>query len=269
MTHSIIQSQNISFQYDQIQALTEVSCEIKKQEFVGVIGPNGSGKSTFLKILSGTLNPISGKVFLKEKNLNAYGKKERGKIISFIPQFFAYDFSFSVQEFAEMGRAPYLKFLGSLTAEDQRAVEWAVHKSDCDDLRERKMTQLSGGEKQRALLAQGLAQEPEIFILDEPVSHLDIGHQIQILTALKKQTLEGRTLVCSFHDLNLASLFSDHIFLFSSGKLFKSGIPKEVLTSEILQEIYRTPIKVLSDSNSSSPLVFPNLQKSNFEEKLT
>ncbi|MCL4513813.1 MAG: ABC transporter ATP-binding protein [Candidatus Eremiobacteraeota bacterium] len=265
MSNSVIQAKNLNHHYDEIQALSQISCEIKENEMVGVIGPNGSGKSTFLKILAGILNPSSGEVFLKGENLKNYDKREKAKLISFIPQSFSYDFSFSVLEFIKMGRAPYLPFLGNLSAEDWQAVNSALHKSDCLELNSRKMTQLSGGEKQRVLLAQGFAQEPDLFILDEPVSHLDIGHQIQILTVLKKQIFENKTVVCSFHDLNLASLFSDRILLFSCGKLTASGAPEKVLTSEILQEIYRIPLKVLHDFHSKSPIVLPDLVQSQFE----
>jgi iron complex transport system ATP-binding protein len=241
---AILSAEHLSHSYGKIQALHDFSLEAQEGEVIAILGPNGSGKSTLLKILSGILTPSSGKVFLNKKPLASYSKREKSTLLAYLPQTFSYDFPFTVQEFVEMGRAPYRSFFGS-GAKGEKVVSRALEKCGCEELASRFFTTLSGGEKQRVLLAQVFAQEAEVFILDEPISHLDIAHQLQILHILKEEAKEGKTIILSLHDLNLATQFAQRVFLLSEGKLAASGKPLDALAPKFLEEVFEVSAEMV------------------------
>lgn len=236
---------NLTFKYGQRIVLDKISFNIEKGDMVTVIGPNGSGKSTLLKILASILTCKRGELFLENKELQDYSVKELARKISIVPQTINIEYAFTVYEIVLMGRNPYIRRFGRETAKDISLVEEAMKKTNVWHLRDRNVQELSGGEGQRVVIARALAQEPEILLLDEPTSTLDIDHQIEILDLLRGLNKEKAiTIVMALHDINLAIRYSDEIILLNKGTKLAMGRPEEIITEGNLQDIYRTNIVI-------------------------
>lgn len=219
----------------------------KKKEFVGIIGPNGSGKSTLLKCIYRILKPSTGAIFLDDKNIKDFSTKETAKKMAVVAQHNNYNFDFTVAEIVLMGRAPHKRFMEKDNAEDYRIMEESLEKVGMIDYAKRSFSNLSGGEKQRIILARALAQKAECIILDEPTNHLDIKYQLQFMATVKKL---GVTVISAIHDLNVAALYCDKIYAMKAGKLVSYGTPKEVLTKEIIKSLYDVDVKVSEDEET-------------------
>ncbi|MCX5714716.1 MAG: ABC transporter ATP-binding protein [Candidatus Omnitrophica bacterium] len=234
-----------------------VSFAIKKGEFVGIIGPNGSGKSTLLRLMSRVLAPQQGGVSFSGSDISRMGFKDLARQVAFVSQDTAINFSFSVEEVVLMGRIPHLKRLQSEGKKDLDIAERALSLTDTLGIKEKDIDGISAGERQRVIIAKALAQEPVLLLLDEPTSHLDIGHQVQTLDLLKKLNRQNNlTIVMVIHDLNLASEYCSRIILFDQGKIFKDGVPQEVLTYQNIESVYRTIVIVNKNPLSLKPYVF-------------
>jgi iron complex transport system ATP-binding protein len=230
---AVIEVRNGSFSYGETPALRNVSFQVARGDFVGIVGPNGSGKSTLLKIVDGILTPQKGESLLLGKPVRSYGRKYLAREVALVPQSFTLDFDFAVHEVVDMGRYARkgLETHGLSTDE-------LLEKLEIDALKDRRFPELSGGEKQMVVLAQALAQEPSLLLLDEPAAHLDVSYQLRLFDWLKKLNNEGLTIVCVLHDLNLALLYFESMLVFSEGKLFASGPTEEVLTPETIEAVY-------------------------------
>lgn len=238
--------------------IKDVSFDINPGDFLGIIGPNGSGKSTLLKLISRVLELKSGGVFLSGIDVAKLNLKEFCKKVAFVPQDTTISFSFSVWEIVLMGRIPHLGRLQLETKNDYAIAESALSMTDTLKLRDRNIENLSAGERQRVIIAKALAQEPSLLLLDEPTSHLDIGHQIQILDLLKKlNRKQNLAIAMVMHDLNMASEYCNNIILINEGKVFCEGSPEEVLTYEFIEKVYKTVVVVDKNPISSKPCVFP------------
>jgi len=236
--------------------LKDISFEIKEQDFVGIIGPNGSGKSTLLKILSRTLVPQKGEILLDGEHIRNYPLKQFCRKVAFVPQNTGVNFSFTVLEIVLMGRIPYLKRMQFETRHDFEIAENALRLTDTLSLKDKLIDQLSAGERQRVIIARALAQEPTLLLLDEPTSHLDIGHQIQILDLLKKLNREQKlTIAVVIHDLNLAGEYCNRMILLNEGAIFKQGAPVEVLTYQNIEKVYKTIVVVNTNPINAKPYV--------------
>lgn len=247
---------DISGGYETIPVIKEVSFHIQKGDFLGIIGPNGSGKSTLLRLMSRALLPYSGEIFLEGIDIKKIALKEFCRSIAFVPQDTLINFSFSVEEIVLMGRIPHLKRLQAESKRDFAAANKALTLTDTLGLKQRPINELSAGERQRAIIAKALAQEPVLLILDEPTSHLDIGHQVQIMNLLKRLNREdGLTIVIVLHDLNLASEYCRNLILLNEGRIFKQGAPEEVLTYQNIEEVYKTVVVVNKNPISNKPFV--------------
>jgi len=232
-------------------AVREVTMHVAEGEFVGLIGPNGSGKTTLLRVISGVLAPFEGEVLLRDAPLRTIGKRRLAQMMACLPQELASDQAFTVREIVTMGRSPHLSRMGRETAKDSEEVEKAMALADVADIADRFMTEISGGERQRAFIAMCLAQEPQILLLDEPTSHLDVGHQLSLLDLVRRLNRKtGMTVVAVFHDLNLAAEYCDRLLLLHQGRTEALGSPEEVLTAEIIQRVYQA--KVLTEPNRIS-----------------
>ncbi|MBS5822988.1 MAG: ABC transporter ATP-binding protein [Clostridium argentinense] len=218
-----------------------------KKEFVGIIGPNGSGKSTLLKCIYRTLKPTSGTVFLDGKDIKSFSMKESAKKMAVVAQHNNYNFDFSVSDMVLMGRAPHKKFIEKDNAEDYKIMKECLDKVGMLGYINRSFSSLSGGEKQRIILARALAQKTECLILDEPTNHLDIKYQLQFMATVKKL---GITVISAIHDLNIAALYCDKIYAIKSGKVVSYGTPKEVLTTELIKDLYEVDAKVMVDKET-------------------
>jgi len=232
--------------------------EINKSEFVGIIGPNGAGKSTLLQIAAGVLRPKEGTVLFNGRNLSSTARRIIARTIGFLPQELTSSSDYSVEDVTRMGRYPYLKGLRGLSGEDEHAVARSLALTDLVDLRRRKLSQLSGGERKRAFLSSVLAQEPEIMLLDEPTGALDLHRQVQFFRLLRELADTRMGIVVVTHDLNLASLFSDRLVLLSGGHPVCDGSPAEVLRASILTKVYGRDIFVGVHPQVNKPIVLPD-----------
>ena len=227
--------------------LKGLSINANKEEFVGIIGPNGSGKSTLLKCIYRTLKPSTGTIFLDGKNIKDLSVKESAKQMAVVSQHNNYNFDFMVSDMVLMGRSPHKKFIEKDNAEDYKIMKESLEKVGMKDYANRSFSTLSGGEKQRIILARALAQKTQCLILDEPTNHLDIKYQLQFMSTVKKL---GITVISAIHDLNIAALYCDKIYALKSGKIVSYGTPKEVLTKELINSLYDIDAKVTEDEET-------------------
>ena len=248
MKSPILQIRDTSFSYDRETVLHSVSMDIQPGEFVGVIGPNGSGKSTLLKLLGGVLTTGPGKLFFREKDYKDYHRKQMAQSITWIPQDHSMAFPFKVSEIVLMGRHPYLSAFTFEGDEDIEIARNAMERTQILQFAQRGFNEISGGEKQRVVIAGAITQEPEVMILDEPTSALDIKYQIQILNILQQLNKdEQMTVVLAMHDLHLASKFCDRLVLLDQGKIFQDGRPEDVLKKENIEEVYGVKVHLIKD----------------------
>jgi iron complex transport system ATP-binding protein len=235
----LLKIENIEFSYQSTKILNNVAFNVRSREFLGIMGPNGSGKTTLLKCISDLLRPQIGTVLIDSKEIQKLSKKEIAKNIGVVPQTTSIDFAFTVRELVLMGRNPHIDRFRFETSYDFKIVEEAMKLTNVPHLANRTFDELSGGEKQRVIIARALAQEPKVLLLDEPTVHLDIGCQLEILSLVKKLCFEKDIIVLAvFHDLNLATRYSDNLLLLDEGKIVSIGKPEDVLTPENIQRAY-------------------------------
>ncbi|MDW8104483.1 MAG: ATP-binding cassette domain-containing protein [Armatimonadota bacterium] len=239
-----------------------VSLRLARGEFVGLLGPNGSGKSTLLRVLSGVLKPQRGQVWLDGKLLVQLRAKEVAQQLAFVPQREDVAFGFTAWEVALLGRAPYIGWWGKERAEDVRATEQAMERTDCLSLAERVVGTLSGGERQRVVLARGLAQETPLLVLDEPLTHLDVAHQVGTLSLLRQLNREeGLTVLAALHDINLASEFCDRLIVLQQGRVVADSTPTEVVTPDLLARVFGLDAWVRVNPATGRPHMLPRLRQ--------
>lgn len=236
--------------------MEEISFTVGKGEIVGIIGPNGSGKTTLLRAITRILNPLRGAILLNGQEITRLGVKELARNIAVVTQAQEAGY-YSVEEFVLLGRIPYFEAWRFLeTKEDLEIAHRSMLLTDTLGLKDKLMAQISGGERQLALIARALAQQPKLLLLDEPTTHLDITHQVGILDLVKRLNKElGLTVIMVLHDLNLASEYCSRLMLLRQGRLYKSGTPAEVLTYPIIEEVYDTVVVVEKNPLSGRPFV--------------
>ena len=237
----MLKVENIVYGTKQIEILHGVSLEVKKGEFVGVIGPNGSGKSTLLKNIYRMLTPKAGDIVLDGKSLLKMSNRQMAERRAVVAQEGEANFDFTVGEVVQMGRYPKKRLMETANEEDKEAVKNSLKMVGMEKFLDRSFLSLSGGEKQRVLIARALAQETEMIILDEPTNHLDIGSQIKTLSLLKNS---GKTVLTALHDLSLAARFCDRIYVLKGGNNLCDGKPAELISSELVKELYQIDAEV-------------------------
>ncbi|WP_433406425.1 ABC transporter ATP-binding protein [Streptomyces sp. CA-146814] len=213
----------------------EVTLGAAEGQFVGLVGPNGSGKSTLLRCVYRALRPSAGAVRVGGEDLHAVSAREGARRLAALPQEAGAEFDFTVAEVVAMGRMPHQGPMARTTDEDRSRCVDALAGVGAAHLAERGFLTLSGGEKQRVLIARALAQEPRVLVLDEPTNHLDIAHQLEILALVRAS---GLTVLTALHDLNLAALHCDLVHVIDGGRIVASGAPYDVLTTELLAEVF-------------------------------
>ncbi len=225
--------------------LGPVTFEAQQREIVAILGPNASGKSTLMKILAGMLRPLSGRVEVDGTEVGDFEPRTRARRIALVQQESELLFPLRVWEYVLQGRYPYGRRLRFESAEDCLLAGNALAQVGADALRDRWMDHLSGGEKQRTILARALAQQPSLLLLDEPTQHLDIGGKVELLRRLRRLADDSRyTVIVVTHELNLAAEFSDRVVLLHKGKGLRTGSPAEVYQREVLEEVFEAPLEV-------------------------
>lgn len=227
--------QNINITLGEKKIIQDVSLAVQNGDFVGIIGPNGSGKSTLLRSIYRIIEPNSGTILLGGQDLKKIKLAESAKKMGVVGQFNTVDFDFTVFEMVMMGRTPHKSLLGSDKAADYEISLEAIRKVGMEKYGNCNFSTLSGGEKQRIILARALAQQPQLLILDEPTNHLDIKYQLQILSIVKSL---GIGVLAALHDLSLASMYCNKLYVLKDGKLITSGVPNQILTSELIRDVY-------------------------------
>lgn len=230
---------------------------IRKGDFTGIIGPNGSGKTTIFKGITGELKIRDGVIVLNDNNLTQLSIREKAKNIAVVTQH-TEPVAISVEDYVLMGRLPYRSdFQFFETKEDIEIAVKYMELTDVYRFKDKLMNQLSGGERQLAGIARALTQEPKLLLLDEPTSQLDITHQIQVLNLVQELNAQmGLTVLMIIHDLNLASEYCDYLLLMNEGRLYKKGIPGEVLDYKTLEEVYKTVVFTQENPLSKKPAIF-------------
>ena len=215
--------------------LSDISFSVKRGEFIGVVGPNGAGKSTLLRVLYQFLVASTGVVYFNGKALSQWSKKAYAKQIAVVLQDIPSEFNLPVFDMVSMGLTPNKSLLASVTTEEKHAVMEALQQVGLAHKAQQCFSLLSGGEKQRAMIARAMVQQPQVLIMDEPTSHLDIKYQIQIMELAKQL---GVTIIASFHDLNLASALCHRLLVLQQGKLVAQGTPMAVISEELLSSVF-------------------------------
>jgi iron complex transport system ATP-binding protein len=219
--------------------------EAQQRELVAILGPNASGKSTLLKLLAGVLKPLSGRIEVDGQEVGDLDLRVRARRIALVQQESELLFPLRVWEYVLQGRYPYGRRLRFESEEDCLLAGNALAQVGADELRDRWMDRLSGGEKQRVILARALAQQPALLLLDEPTQHLDIGGKVELLRRLRRLADENRyTVIVVTHELNLAAEFSDRVVLLHKGKSLRIGTPAEVYERDLLEEVFAAPLEV-------------------------
>jgi iron complex transport system ATP-binding protein len=250
----------VCFAHGERPVLRGVSLALAPGEVVGLIGPNGAGKSTLVRLLAGLDRPASGTVTLGDRPLAAWPRRDAARVLAVVPQDPRLEFPFTALEAVLMGRTPYLGAFGFPGPHDLAIARAALATLEVAALEARPIDALSGGERQRVFLARALAQEPQVLLLDEPTTHLDLRHQSLLHAVVRERCrTAGMAALTVLHDLNLAGAFCDRLVLLAAGEVVASGPPATVLTPETLEAVFATPVLVETHAASGRRIVVPRL----------
>ena len=248
----MIKTKHVTYGVRGQSILKGIDFQAERDEFVGIIGPNGGGKSTFLKHLYKVLRPQTGEIWLAGEDLTAMKNREMAQRLAVVVQEHEGGFDFTVEEVVLMGRRARQRLLEADSGADRILVDRVLAQTRLTDLRDRSFSTLSGGEKQRTLIARALAQQTEVLLLDEPTNHLDIKYQLQLLELMKGLDC---TVVAALHDLNLAAMYCSRLYALKDGRVVGMGTPEELLTPDFLREVYAVRAEV-QQGPSGKPRIF-------------
>lgn len=260
---TILDAHNLTLSYDSRTISEGLNASIPRGEVTVIIGPNGCGKSTLLRALSRLLTPRDGHVLLDGTDVRKLGGKEFARRLALLPQTSTAPAGITVADLVARGRFPHQRMLRQWSADDQRAVDRALEATHTTELAERAVDELSGGQRQRVWIAMLLAQDAPVMLLDEPTTYLDVSHQLDVLDLVARLNHEeGRTIVLVLHDLNQAARFADHLIVMRDGEVAANGRPAEILTEELLSDVFSLESKIVPDPVFGTPLVVPIASKS-------
>jgi iron complex transport system ATP-binding protein len=246
----------ISLSYNHVPVVSDFSLQLKPGELVGLIGPNGCGKTSVIKALSRILALKSGEITLDGRHLHHISHNDLAKVIGVVPQTPNLPETFSVTEVVLLGRSPHLGWLRNESQRDLQIANAAMQATGILEFAERKIGELSGGEKQRVTIARVLAQQPQVILMDEPTANLDIAHQLEILNLMQSLCRQQQMAVLiALHDLNLAAQYCDRLILLKKGRIFAQGGPQDVITSLNIQQVYGSGSKVYPHPENRLPVV--------------
>ncbi len=238
---ALLNFSEVSFSYEGRPIFSDMDFTLPRGECAALIGPNGIGKTTLLRLASGMLPCSAGRVLLNQHELRALRRDQVARLVAMVPQQVDVPFEFTVEQIIEQGRTPYLGILGGMKAKDRNAVERAIERTDVGGLRHRIFNQLSGGERQRVKIALGLAQEPQLLLLDEPTQNLDIGRQLELLDLIRSLNADGVTILAAMHDLQLIEGTFSSVLLLSPNQPLMHGSPTDVLRPKTLERAFNCP----------------------------
>ncbi|WP_426450227.1 ABC transporter ATP-binding protein [Paenibacillus sp. S-38] len=251
-------TEGLTIAYGEYPIVDNLNLPVPQGRITALVGANGSGKSTILKTMARIMKPQKGGVFLDGKSIHGQSTKEVAKQLAILPQNPVAPDGLTVSELVTYGRFPHQKGFGSLTAEDRDMVRRAIELTGMAEFHDRPVDQLSGGQRQRAWIAMALAQGTDILFLDEPTTFLDMAHQLEVLKLLEKLNAEEhRTIVMVVHDLNHASRYAQHMVAIKRGRVVSSGPPAEVMTQEVLREVFGIEADLIPDPRTGVPLCLP------------
>ncbi|WP_411954700.1 ABC transporter ATP-binding protein [Alkalibacillus sp. S2W] len=238
--------QHVSKTVDEQTLVSNVSFDVEAGQCVGLIGPNGAGKSTLMKLISGMYEVTDGQVLLFGQNVKRWSHKKKAQRVSVLTQDGLAPYPMTVYDTVMMGRYPHLKFFQRESADDLSRVDHVLTMTGLTDLKDQMLDTLSGGERQRVAIAKAMVQDPDLLLLDEPTSFLDIGYQTEVLNIVKAwQERTGLTVLMVLHDLNLAAQYCDRLILINQGEIVKQGSSDDILTTETLEAVYRTTPQIV------------------------
>lgn len=257
MSHRLHAS-HLTLGYDNKIIANDLSVAIPDGAFTVIVGPNACGKSTLLRALSRLLKPSAGEVFLDGKNISSFATKALARELGLLPQTSIAPDSITVADLVSRGRYPHQSLLKQWTHADRQAVEEAMAATNVSQLADRSVDELSGGQRQRVWVAMVLAQQTSLLLLDEPTTYLDIAHQIELLDLFRQLNQErGQTMIAVLHDLNHACRYADHIIAMRAGKIVAQGKPADIITAELVEQVFGMPCMIIDDPLSHTPLVIP------------
>lgn len=258
----MLRIENLYVNYGPRRVLHEVSLNVQSGEVLALIGPNGAGKSTLIRAVSGVIPTQSGRVRTNGDDFHSLTPIQRAKYLAVVPQAVSLPPAFTVWETVLLGRTPYLGFLGQPSRSDEDLARRALERVNAQNLAERRVGELSGGEQQRVLLARALCQSTPILLLDEPTAHLDLQYQVSLLDLVRELAHhDNLAVLIALHDLNLAARYADRVALIVAGQIQATGTPREVLKSELISQAYCLPVQVVEHPLAGGPLVLPESGK--------
>ncbi|MGL4337782.1 MAG: ABC transporter ATP-binding protein [Turicibacter sp.] len=254
----MIQIENLKVGYEERIIIETLNLTINKGQIVSIIGPNGCGKSTLLKTISRMIKPVAGHVYVDGRNIKQLKNKLISQKICLLSQHNSAPGDLTVEELVFFGRLPHKKWYESKTNEDKQIVDWAILNTGLKEFTSTRISMLSGGQRQRAFIAQALSQQPDILLLDEPTTYLDISFQLELMELVKEINEKlGITVVMVLHELNQASKYSDRLIIMKNGQIVGDGCPKNVITPAIIEEVYKIECEIDQDPISKKPRIHP------------
>lgn len=251
---NILSAKDVKIGYDDKIIVEQLSLEIETGKITTIIGPNGCGKSTILKALARLNKVKAGAVYLDGEAIQKIPTKKIAKKMAVLPQSPDAPSGLTTYDLVSYGRSPHQVGFGRLGEKDKEIIDWALEVTGLTEWKYQEVDTLSGGQRQRAWIAMAIAQETELLLLDEPTTYLDMAHQLEVLQLLKKlNEEEKRTIVMVIHDLNHASRFSDKMIAMKKGKLRKEGTPNEVMTAEVLKDVFQVDAEIVTDPRTNKP----------------
>jgi iron complex transport system ATP-binding protein len=261
-----ISLQNLCFSHGNTPIIKEISIRFFPGRFYGILGPNGSGKTTLLDLISGFIPPDNGQVLLGETNIVALSKKQIARTLSLVSQNYYINFPFTVEEVVMMGRHPYIDRFSHPSKIDKTLVSQVMKKTGITHLKRRRVTELSGGEKQRCIFARALCQQTPVLLLDEAFSNMDINHTLHFLCLLKEMAQKTKgTIICVLHDLNLAAAWADDLLFIKQGKIVAEGKTCDVMNQKNIEQVFNVESKVEFNGYVQAKQVYFKTQQGNIQ----
>ena len=250
-----LEARDVTVAYRDRTILDGLDLEVPDGRMTVIVGPNACGKSTLLRALARMVPTERGSVLVDSRASDEYRSKELARVLGLLPQSATAPDGMLVADLVGRGRYPWQGLLRQWSESDERAVAAAMRAADVTDLAERRVEELSGGQRQRVWLAMALAQETPLLLLDEPTTYLDIAHQLEVLELARSLARGGRTVVAVLHELHLAFRYADHLVVMADGQVVAQGDPRDVVTAELVEQVYDVPCQVLPDPLTGTPMV--------------